>query len=374
MLQAGLPPSPSKSSDARARLLFALGLLARPAYAALVAVLLMHAMVLLLRRGVHDWDLLLVTLLGLLVVPWHHAPPVWRLRRQGRGEDAGNRTSRAYGFAVWLPGLTLGLAFAAAAYAKMDRSGLAWITDGAVRYHFVEDGLNAPFTLGLWVATHPTVAVGLSLAAVLIEALFILVIFARRWQARAAFGLAGAGLMAGFYLFQGVHWWPWLILFVAFLPWNRRETDGGIDGRGDLTWTHAAVIATLVAAQAWASYRAIEIEPLFSNYPMYSSTHDSPAAFDRARARFESAGVDITDRVEAADGRQILLTVIEENDEGLTPALESQLAEFEARYARLHGASPEAVDLILLKQPFDWEAGRYLPPRSEHAGTARLSR
>ena len=80
--------------------------------------------------------------------------------------------------------------------------------------------------------------------------------------------------------------------------------------------------------------------------------------------------------MEAADGRQILLTVIEENDEGLglTPALESQLAEFEARYARLHGVSPEAVDLILLKQPFDWEAGRYLPPRSEHAGTARLSR
>ena len=233
-----------------AALLFALGVLARPAYVGLVSVLLTRAMVLLLRGGVHDWGLPLVTLLALLIVPWHHGPPVWRLRRQAHGEGAGHRISRAYGFAVWLPGLTLGLAFAAAAYAKLHRNGLAWITDGAVRYHFVEDGLNAPVTLGLWVATQPAVAVALSLAAVFVEALFILVIFARRWEARAAFGLVGFGLMAGFWVFQGVHWWAWLLLFVAFLPWNRQETVG-VGGRGDLTLARISSPPAWISPTAW---------------------------------------------------------------------------------------------------------------------------
>ena len=84
--------------------------------------------------------------------------------------------------------------------------------------------------------------------------------------------------------------------------------------------------------------------------------------------------MDITDRVEAAGGREVLLTVIERAAEGMSPELESALAAFGTRYARMHGGLPGAIDRMLLKQPFDWQVGRYLPPTREHAGTVRLSR
>ena len=348
-------------------LLFAVGIWARPSFVVLVTVLLTHATLLLVRRSVHDWDLPIATLLALLVVPWGDAPPIFNLRSHS-GE-----TSRAYGFAVWLPGLTIGLAFAAAAYAKMQTSGLAWITSGAVRYHFVDDGQNAPVDLGLWIATQPDLAVVLSALVVLIEAIFIIVIFVSGWRARAAFGLAGAVLMSGFYLFQGVHWWPWLILFAAFLPWNRVAPARAIDGRRDLTWVHGGV----VAAQISASYRAIEIEPLLSNYPMYAITYRSPEHFEYSHGRpyFEVEGSDITSRVAAAGGASTLMTIAELRGAGVavSPELASALADFNGRYAALFGTAPEAIDAVLLLEPFDWQAGRYLPPARERVGTVRLS-
>jgi hypothetical protein len=352
-------------------LLFALGIWARPSFAVLVPVLLIHATLLLVRRGVHDWDLPIVTLIALLAVPWGAAPSVFNLRSDS------SQTSRAYGFAVWLPGLTIGLAFAAAAYAKMQTSGLDWITSGAVRYHFVDDGHNAPVDLGLWIATQPALAVVLSALVVLIEASFIVVIFMSGWRARAVFGLVGAALMGGFYLFQGVHWWPWLILFAAFLPWNRIAPAHAVDGHRDLTWVHGGVVATLVATQAWASYRAIEIEPLLSNYPMYSITYQSPEHFEYSHGRphFEAEGSDITDRVVAAGGANTVQTIAERQRQGAAvgPELASALADFGGRYAALFGTAPAAVDAVLWVEPFDWQAGRYLPPAREHMGTVQLS-
>lgn len=354
-------------------LLFALGIVARPSYVVLVTVLLTHATMLLVRRGVHDWDLPIVTLLALLVVPWNDA-------RFRAGPEPGRPASRAYGFAIWLPGLTIGLAFLAAAYAKLHTSGLDWITSGAVKYHFVDDGQNAPVTLGLWIATQPGLAVALSLAAILVETLFILVVFVRRWQARAAFGLVGAGLMAGFYVFQGVRWWPWLMLFAAFLPWERiprrpPATPEPAAGSRDLTWAHAAVVAVLIAAQAWASYRAIEIEPLLSNYPMYSITYESGEHFERSQARllFESDGMDITDQVRAAEGAGMLGDIVEQEDAEAGDARSQDLAAFRARYAGLYGQSPAVIDVIRESDPFDWSAGRYLPLARTRLGTVRLA-
>lgn len=360
-----------------AAIAFAVGVRARLAYVVLASVLLVHALLLLLRRGVHDWDLPIVTLLALVAVPWGDAPPLWRLRG-GTGET-GTATSRAYGFAVWLPGLTIGLALAAAAYAKIDRSGLEWITGGAVRYHFVDDGRNAPFALGLWVATHPGVAVLMSLGAVLVESLFILVVFVRGWRARGAFGLAGMGLMAGFFVFQGVHWWPWLLLFAAFLPWG---PDGSTDhatvpsGGRDLTPVHAALVAVLVLAQIYASYRAIEVEPLLSNFPMYSLTYESPDHFERSREQmlFEASGVDITDRVREAMGASTLEALAQSSERSTVPDQElAELTEFRSRYMTLYGATPPAIDVFLLRRnPFDWQEGRYLPERRERLGTVQL--
>jgi hypothetical protein len=358
-----------------AALLFALGVRPRLSYPLLVVVLLLRTLVLLLRRGVHDWDLPIVTLLALLAVPWANAPPLLQLYRARRDAVVDDRRSYAAGFAIWVPGLTIGLAFAAAAYAKLSYSGVAWITSGAVRYHFVQDGGNAPSGLGLWIAAHPMLSVALALGAVLVEALFIFVVFTSSWRRRALFGAAGLALMTGFYLFQGVRWWPWLIFFAAFLPWQRGQARAGV--RQDLTWVHAAVVVLLVGVQVFASAQRLEVEPLVSNYPMYSHTFESPAEFDRwsVRVRFEASGVDITDRVEIADGDNTLHAIARETIERGAPTDASlrELAEFRGAYAERYGELPPAIDVIEVSHPFDWEAGRYLPPTSRRLGAVELA-
>jgi hypothetical protein len=282
---------------------------------------------------------------------------------------------------VWLPGLTIGLAFAAAALEKLRRSGLAWITDGAVRYHFVEDAANAPFTLGRWVATQPGLAVLLSLAGIAVEAAFIAVIFCRSWRARAMFGLAGAGLMAGFYVFQGIRWWPWWVLFAAFLPWSRGDAHAAhaAPSRGrDLTVVHAAVVVTLVAGQVWASYQRTEIEPLLSHYPMYSTTYDSPEYFERqqTRTRFEANGRDITDRVEAAGGAAPVLGALDAPGDVRDADTEigRALMEFRDRYAGLYGQVPASIEAVRWSRPFDWENGHFKPDVRERIGSVELPR
>jgi hypothetical protein len=356
--------------------LFALGIRAHLAYLVLVTVLLLHATILLESRGVHDWNVAIVTLLAMVVVPWGSAPPLWRAVRSRRQPPDATSVSHRYGFAIWLPGLTLGLAYVAAAYAKLSRSGLDWITSGAVRYHFVEDGRNTPFTLGLWVATQPAAAVTLSFLAVLVEATFIIVVFVSSWRGRMGFGLAALGLMAGFYVFQGIHWLPWLILLAAFLPWNRRHARRVPTTGNDLTWQHMAVVAVVVAAQMYASYNRIEMEPLLSDYPMYSNTYESPEQFDRSmgRVRYESQGVDITDQVETADGADTLREIASDPAQQRQVTQSSQaLADFARRFAERYGAAPSEIDIIAIRTPFDWQRGRYLPLARERLVTVHLS-
>src|SRR5688572_24146466 len=348
-------------------LMFAGGVFARAAYAALVAALFLRTLFILLQAGAHDWGTPIVTLLALLVVPWNDAPPLAallsRLRARvasapGIGEPP--QRSRAYGFAVWLPGLTIGLALAAAAIEKLRRSGLEWVTDGAVRYHFVADAHNAPFELGLWGATQPRLAIWMSLCGLLLEALFIGVIFVRDWRARALFGLAAAGLMAGFWVFQGIHWWAWLMLLAAFFPWDRSGIETAPPA---LKPVHALVVAVLISGQAWASYRRIEVEPLLSHYPMYSNTYNSPEHYEHAHSqiRFRTNGADITDRIRAADGTEVLSRILDSasGTQESRSEIRQALAEFRARYVGLYGEAPPAVDAFLFKRPFDWEAGHF---------------
>jgi hypothetical protein len=141
---------------------------------------------------------------------------------------------------------------------------------------------------------------------------------------------------------------------------------------------HAAVVTTLVVAQVGASWHAIEIEPLLSNYPMYSYTYDSPEHFERAQAvvRFESEGIDITDRVrDVGGGRDALLTMVDRTSgpDEPDPELAATLKDFGSRYAQTYASAPREIDVIFLKQqPFDWVAGRYLQPQRERVGTVKL--
>ena len=171
------------------------------------------------QKAMHDWGLPLITLWALTFVPWHDSVGVQTAIARWRGRVIPPVSASVRGLALWLPALTLGVALAAAAFAKLDTSGIAWVTGGAVRFHFVQDAHQAPVEWGLRVARSDVAAVGLSLGAMVTEGLFWMVALTPSLVLRAAFGLAGLAMLAGFYLFQGVFWPAWWALFLAFLPW-----------------------------------------------------------------------------------------------------------------------------------------------------------
>jgi hypothetical protein len=359
---------------------FAVGLIARAACVAVAAGLFVTRLVDLQSNGTHDWDLPLLTLAVLTVVPWGHGFSLDR-RLSGRPCDE-RRAGEVYGLAIWIPGLTLGLALAAAAYAKLTNGGLAWITSGAVRYHFVEDAANAPLDWGLWVASRAGVAVLLSFGAVVLEGAFIANIFVRSVWGRLAFGAAGLLLFAGLYVFQGVFWWPWVMLLVVFLPWSLldRARPVPIDG-GSLTPRHGVAIAAVVAQQIAASVTATEIEPLISPYAMYSGTYESPEAFERARYRkfqrlvFSAEGADVTPRLEQiAQAPEHLLNAAELRargdavDDDLRQALWGLRSEYRARFG---GDVPE-ITVSAERVLFDWKAGRFKDPVRVRLATVPL--
>ena len=352
--------------------LFIVGLWTRPAYVALVVGIFVSQLVELHSGETHDWDLLLLTLFALTVVPWGDGFSLdARLtRRPGREVCAGP----LYGLAIWIPGFTLGLGFAAAAYAKLTNGGLAWITSGAVKYHFMEDADRAPVTWGLWVAAHPSAAVLLSLGAVVIEACFISIIFVRAPWRRLLLGGLGLSLMAGFYVFQGVIWEPWLLLFIALLPWplldHGASPPAAVSNTAPLRAPHVLLLAALAGQQALVSISAVEVKPLLSNYSMYSGTFESPEVFERLRyrtlhrLRFESDGADISARVQAIqNASEELLDAAEDIAAGerIQERVMTSLLGVRKEYQTRYGVDLDVVTVTADRVTFDWQQGRFNP-------------
>lgn len=283
---------------------FAAGLFARQALVVAAVFLSGFVGVLLTARGTHDWNLPLLTMWLLTLVPWNSSVGLgsWWAYRAGRALPSASDAER--GFAVWAPGFMLSLALAAAAFAKLDTSGAAWVLEGAVRFHFIEDAHQAPTTWGLALTHSDAGAIVTSFGAVAIEALFWIVTLFRRSSVRVAFGLSAVALLSGFFLFQGVFWPAWWALSLSFLPWP--EIDAA------LCWVRARIMSTqavspaaasgpglsapavssppfarpyrfavvlFVLVQIGASLIRVENEPWFSDFSMYAYTWPSKEAF-----------------------------------------------------------------------------------------------
>jgi hypothetical protein len=354
---------------------FAIGLIARPAYIAFLAVLTAHVLVVLQHKSAHDWGLPLVTLWGLAIVPWDEGFGIDSLRR------GAPPSSRDYGVATWFPGLMIGLAFLAAAYAKLDSSGLEWITGGAVKYHFIEDSRQAPTTWGLWVAARHPAAVALSAAAIAVEGSFILHVLFRSAWVRAAFGLAGLSLLVGFRLLQGVVWTQWWVLFLCFIPWQavaeRLWPSRAITPERTPVLAAAPAAATVVAlvlvVQLFASALRYEAEPFISDYGMYAWTWPSREAFDRQIARRyrqysyrsvrdDGADVDLTGRLrELPKVTDVLGEAVDAARSGEDPREERgrALAALAAAYHETYGEPLTHIAVLVDEQAFDWTRGRF---------------
>jgi hypothetical protein len=351
---------------------FAAGVLPRVMYLIALAAITAVVFVLLQHRSAHDWGLPLVALWGLVLVPWDAGLTLVPFRHE-RGED----TPR-HGYAVWFPGAVLGLGLLAAAYAKLDTSGLEWVTGGAVKYHFIEDFGQAPTAWGLWIAAHPASAVAASFCAIAVESLFILHVFVRQPLVRAMFGMAALSLLAGLYVLQGVFWCQWWILLLAFVPWESlaaRVPRLGVSAPGkrpSFRPLQVALVGAIVCIQLFASARRVEVEPFVSDYGMYSWTWTSTSAFDQHVARKyrayryaieDSSGViDITGRLrslpKASDALTDAVDRVRDGGDLSTPQREA-LRAIAAMYQSAFDAPAGRVTVLLDEQAFDWTLARF---------------
>lgn len=352
--------------------LFAAGVVPRTMYLVALVAITARVFVLLQHRSAHDWGLPLVALWGLSLVPWDAGLTLLPFRRQ-RGPN-----SARYGYALWLPGAVLGVGLLAAAYAKLDTNGLAWVVGGAVKYHFIEDFSQAPATWGLWIAAHPAWAVGASCAAIAVEALFILHVFLPHPLARGLAGVAALSLLAGFYLFQGVFWPQWWVLLLVLLPWEwlarvlspvRATVSRSAPFPRPI---QVALVGLLVSVQVFASARRVEVEPFVSDYGMYAWTWTSIEAFDRHIARkyrayrytVEESGatVDVTARVRALPSASDALTdAVDQFRDGrdLSAAQREALRAVAAMYQSAFNEPPSRLTVLLDEQAFDWTRARF---------------
>lgn len=261
-------------------LAFTAGLFTRTMFTLFVAGALVWAFAAVAIDSTHPHSTLVLAMLALLPSRWGDALSVDAWRRGTRGLPPG----RMYGYSVWVPGLIFGVAFAAAAWAKLAPNGVSWVLNGTVKYHFVADSGNAVVDWGLQAAAHPYLAVLASLSAVAVEALVITAAFTRSERYRLMVGVAALALLAGFWLFMGVFWPGWWILLLGFLPWRAltRQTGGVADAAGVTAGQTAAILFVLLQ-QVIVSALVVERAPIFSNYPMYATTYASPEAFNASQ-------------------------------------------------------------------------------------------
>lgn len=371
---------------------FAAGLWPRVALVAAAAGMTLFIGTGLTAKAMHDWGVPLLTLWMLTLVPWRDSAGIQSVIARWRGRPLRAVPATHRGMAIWIPGLTLGVALAAAAFAKLDTSGLAWVTSGAVGFHFIEDSRQAPVTWGLLVARSHIVAALLSFGAIVIEAGFWTVVLVRSEMTRAAIGLIGLSMLCGFYLFQGVFWPAWWVLFLAFVPWStidrwaggpagdrqpetnpqlpqRVRADG--DSRSALPATATAAVALLVLQQPMVSALRLESEPFISDYSMYSYTWPSRAAFDghlaEKTARYElsldgSADRTIEDRIrQLPRAGDVLGDAIDRSARGepWPDDTRSAVAAMRRTYQQQFGEPLTRVTVRTLQQRFDWQRGAF---------------
>lgn len=276
---------------------FTAGIFTRLTYSLFVAGVIVWAYVAISLDSTHPHSTLVLTLVALLPSRWGDALSIdaWLRRLRGR-ESAAGAAGTQYGYSVWVPGLVLGVAFAASAWAKLSvpPGWTDWILNGTIRYHLVTDSMQAPVDWGLQLVGHLPLAILASFFAVATEALLVTTAFAHSNEYRLALGMAAWALFAGFYTFMGVFWPGWWILLLGFLPWRRLGTYMGaarqpprepavIPPRQLVSAAQFLIIVGIIAQQIVVSTVKIERAPMFSWYDMYSGTYASPTAYKASR-------------------------------------------------------------------------------------------
>ena len=186
----------------------------------------------------------------------------------------------------------LGLAYLAAALAKLRDNGFAWILNGTVKYHFLTDSTQAIVDWGSQIGRYHWLAVLLSFGAIAIETLVVVGVGSRAYLYRLIAGGAALCLLLGFLLLQGVFWPGWWILLLSFLPWHLVRPLAASPAPATVRPTALApplghvpklavfIVLALVGQQLVVSLWRLEVSPVLSTYDMYSTTYGSPAEYE----------------------------------------------------------------------------------------------
>jgi hypothetical protein len=374
---------------------FTAGLLTRVSYALFVAGALVWAFGAVAFDNTHPYSTLMLSLVALLPSRWGDAWSIDAWLRSKRQEEHEHASSKRYGYTVWVTGLVFGVAFAAAAWAKLAPNGISWILNGSVKYHFIADAANARVDWGLQLAANPLLAIVASLAAVVIEALVITAAFRKSEAYRLAMGAGAMSLLVGFHLFMGLFWPGWWILLLGFLPWatmNRgcvrwcagapvRWCAGAQAGTSEgarvplasarIALAQLALIVFVIAQQLVVSGLAVERAPMFSNYPMYSETFDSPEAFNAATRPVHRIVV-ATDEGRVALSCNASGDLVEDFRTALKGSAQASANVWRAvRACRPDLAAARQVSFYEERRAFDWQRLTFTSPPPLVLGTLK---
>ena len=341
----------------------------------------------------HDFNLPLKALWLLVFVPWGDALSVDRLFLRAIGRITVYPDSQRYGLATWIPVFMVGFAYLSAAFAKLDETGLRWITEGSVRYFMVVDAPNAPGSLGRFIASHEWLAVLVSAGAVASETLIIAAAVWPTTLVSVVAGLCALLLHLGFWLCQGVFWYPWWALLPAFVPWNavaawltrivprgasfvRARARLGAPAARPVPVACLVALVVVALQQPVVSFLAVERLPFVSNYPMYADVNwDSKEHFARSMEQERQPAPAI--RLDPADGSppDLLLSRLQAIDaqaavteaarrvaDGKVAEVDREtLADVAASYTSRFGVTPPEVVVSAAHWRFDWSVADFVP-------------
>jgi Vitamin K-dependent gamma-carboxylase len=267
--------------------MFTLGIATRLAAPLLTATLWLAA--LLMNQG-HGITPLLLGITATMFAPWGAALSIDALLSPRKSAEA----SPYYGYAIWLLGLCIGLAYATAGLSKLTLTGGAWLWNTGARNGFIQDLWIAFSDAGIWISNNYVLALVASAVASFGQIAYVYVSFTRREDIKYAICfLIALPFLASLVLLMGHFWWPWaLLVLILYLPWrwiDRRIAGVALPRRAEFPDTprgqfHRSLFlsttAGLVGLHIFALAIGKEFEPLFSNYPMYVSSMRAGSAHE----------------------------------------------------------------------------------------------